>query len=117
MCGRFVLVLTTALVFPQALQLVYGVNFVAHAALSLLMMPALLAGRPSRLVALSSVTHRTGDGRFAEATVAPGYINYSNSKLALTMWTRVLQRRLNENGVTGVTCVNANPGGVASDIW
>ena len=103
----------------QGINMVYGVNFVGHAALTLWMLDALRASGPSgaRVVALSSTTHRTADGNFTAAATTPGAINYGNSKLALTVWGIHLQRLLNTCGITNVVCVSANPGSVASDIW
>ena len=96
----------------DGLNLVYGVNFVAHAALSLLMLPALQAAagdswRP-RVVALTSVTHRSGDGDFAPAARTALPLNYSNSKLALAMWSHELQRRLHAAGAPPPACLHTH---------
>ncbi|KDQ62505.1 hypothetical protein JAAARDRAFT_30410 [Jaapia argillacea MUCL 33604] len=51
---------------------------------------------------------------FAGSLLAPGFMQYAMSKLAGVLFTRELQRRLEEEG-TQITVVAVSPGGVNSD--
>ncbi|OUS46326.1 putative oxidoreductase protein [Ostreococcus tauri] len=88
--------------------------------LTALLMPKLMKSDDARVVALSSVTTWFGSNKYhyyyKGASKTKG--NYGSSKLACLAMTVEMQRRIdaaypNNN----VSCVAADPGFVASDIW
>eukprot|EP00753_Platysulcus_tardus_P020230 PLAT7905.2.p2 GENE.PLAT7905.2~~PLAT7905.2.p2 ORF type:complete len:212 (-),score=83.46 PLAT7905.2:75-710(-) len=101
---------------PDGLPLVFGVNYIAHFALTQLLLPALIAGSPSRVVNLSSVTHYGSSRAWSELGERPVKGAYGASKLAMTMSAYELDRRMKAAGLD-VAALAVNPGGVASDIW
>lgn len=95
----------------------FAVDYLAPFLLTNLLLDLLKASAPSRIVNVSSVAHFNGHvdleavGKGGGAT---GWGGYSNSKLALVMFTYELARRLQGTGVTA-NCLH--PGGVATNIW
>jgi len=95
----------------------FAVNYLAPFLLTNLLLELLKSSAPSRVVNVASVTHFGGhiDLAAIENRDTPwGFGAYSNSKLALVMFTYELARRLEETGVTA-NCLH--PGGVATGIW
>ncbi len=92
----------------------FAVNYLAPFLLTNLLLDLLKKSAPSRIVNVSSVSHYTGHIDF-DKLVAGSWMNaYSNSKLALVLFTYELARRLNGTGVTA-NCLH--PGTVATNIW
>jgi len=94
-----------------------AVDYLAPFLLTNLLLELLKASAPSRIVNVSSVAHFNGhiDLAAIEKKETPsGWGAYSNSKLALVMFTYELARRLQGTGVTA-NCLH--PGGVATNIW
>jgi len=94
-----------------------AVDYLAPFLLTNLLLGLLKAGAPSRVVNVSSVAHFSGhvDLTAIENKKTPsGWGGYSNSKLALVMFTYELARRLHGTGVTA-NCLH--PGAVATNIW
>lgn len=98
-------------------ELTFAVNHLAPFLLTSLLVPALAAGAPSRIVNVTSVfAHMAGvdvgdimfERRRYSSTRA-----YNQSKLATAMFTMELARRLASSGIT-VNCVS--PGLVATDL-
>lgn len=95
----------------------FAVDYLAPFLLTNLLLSVLESSAPSRIVNVASVAHTGGHidlkdvGNGGRAT---GWGAYSNSKLALVMFTYELARRLQGTGVT-VNCLH--PGGVATHIW
>ena len=93
------------------------VNYVGHYLLTRLLVP--LMERGSRIVSMSSLTYMWGRIYFPSFfdTGCRGFFwrifPYSNSKLAITLFTLKLARKLKDKGIT-VNC--ADPGIVATDI-
>jgi len=102
----------------DGLELTFAVNVVAPLVLAVSLVPALRAAAPSRVVILSSASHWTGaihwdDLQSARPGAYDGVTAYDQSKLAVTMLTLELARRLEGSGV-GVTCLD--PGDVATGM-
>lgn len=105
-------------VTADGLELTFAVNAVAPIALAAELLPTLRAGTPARIVILSSASHWTGVMRWDDLQyAADGAYNavpvYDQSKLAVTMLTLAMARRLEGSGVTAV-CLD--PGDVATDM-
>jgi NAD(P)-dependent dehydrogenase (short-subunit alcohol dehydrogenase family) len=103
---------------PQGFELQLGVNHLAPFALTGLLLERLLATPGSRVVAVSSQGHRAGRIRFDDLDFTRGYHPwraYFQSKLANLLFTRELQRRLEEAGVLTIA-VAAHPGGSATNL-
>jgi NAD(P)-dependent dehydrogenase (short-subunit alcohol dehydrogenase family) len=89
----------------------FQVNYLAHFLLTQLLLPVLKKTPGSRVVALSSVTHRQGKTKWEDLVKKTDASSYPSSKLALTLLAFELPAR------TGVASVAVNPGAVMSDIW
>lgn len=103
-------------------ELEFGINHLGHFLLTHLLMPALTAAAPARVITVSSIRHIPGRGgqgaRFdfdnlrGEKWYDPR-IFYNNAKLANVWFAYELQRRL---GDVGVTSVAACPGFVPETL-
>ncbi|CAM9460744.1 unnamed protein product [Sphacelaria rigidula] len=104
----------------DGLDMVFGVNFVGHFALSLELMPLIESTPQARVVCLASVLHHFGGTHWEGAMAGhKGYINrdaYPDSKLAMVLFAKELRRRFAASGSTA-TAFAVNPGAVRSDIW
>lgn len=94
----------------------FGVNHLGHFLFTKLLLPALEAGAPSRIVNVASDAHRASFGlRFDdlgwERRTYRGFRVYADSKLANILFTRELARRLEGKGVVAHA---VHPGVVAS---
>ncbi len=95
----------------------FAVDYLAPFLLTNLLLDLLKFSSPSRIVNVASVAHTGGhiDLAAIEKKDTPsGWGAYSNSKLALIMFTYELARRLKGTGVTA-NCLH--PGVVATGIW
>ena len=97
-------------------------NHLAHFLLTVLLAERLVASAPSRVVTTSSIGHQLGrvDVDDLDAPKAPwlpvrlwAWRHYGTTKRENVLFTRELQRRLGDRGVTA-TCFH--PGAVASDF-
>jgi NAD(P)-dependent dehydrogenase (short-subunit alcohol dehydrogenase family) len=99
-------------VTAQGFELQFGTNYLGHFALTLRLLPVLL-GRPgSRVVTVSSITHRFGSIRLDDLNSERGYGRwraYGQSKLANALFTLELDRRLRAAGAVTLS-VGAHPG-------
>lgn len=100
-------------------ELAIGVNHVGHALLILLLLDALKASAPSRVVIVASKGHRKIDAIdfdqvHRETKTMTGFSEYAQSKAMNIMFARELGRRLEG---TSVTTYSLHPGVVASDVW
>ena len=96
----------------DGLELTFAVNVLAPFVLSRELLPPLRAAAPSRIVNLSSASHWTGEMHWADLQSASGYdaiAAYDQSRLAVTLFTFELARRL---GGSRVTAVCLDPGDV-----
>jgi NAD(P)-dependent dehydrogenase (short-subunit alcohol dehydrogenase family) len=95
----------------------FEVNYLSHFLLTNLLLPILKKSAPSRIINVSSVAHYGGHLNFDDLQMKKGYgvmRAYSQSKLALVLFTHELARRLQGTGVTA-NCLH--PGAVATNIW
>lgn len=102
---------------PDGIETTFAVNYLAPFLLTRLLLPLLVAGAPSRVVNVSSITHNfikniDWDNLQGEKSYAV-YGMYALTKFAGITFTYVLAERLAGTGVT-VTCVN--PGVVSTKL-
>ena len=99
-----------------------GINHLGHFLLTELLLPALKAGAPSRIVNVSSCFHDKAMGRegkidlddlFFEQRKYDGWVAYAQSKLANLLHARGLAKHLEG---TGVTATSVHPGWVRTDL-
>ncbi|XP_004515266.1 dehydrogenase/reductase SDR family member FEY-like isoform X2 [Cicer arietinum] len=96
------------------------VNHLAPALLSILLLPSLIRGSPSRIVNLNSVMHHVGFVDAEDMNVTSGkrkfssLVGYSSSKLAQIMFSSVLYKRLPAEAGISVMCVS--PGIVQTNV-
>jgi NAD(P)-dependent dehydrogenase (short-subunit alcohol dehydrogenase family) len=120
---RLHVLINNAGVIPQrrevtvdGLEMQFAVNHLAYFLLTMLLLPSLRAGAPSRVINVSSGAHvhvsMDFDDLQAERRYQPKQV-YSRSKLANVLFTYELARRLQGSGVT-VNCVS--PGVVATGM-
>jgi NAD(P)-dependent dehydrogenase (short-subunit alcohol dehydrogenase family) len=89
----------------DGLELTFAVNVLAPFVLARELLPLLRAATPSRIVNLSSASHWTGEMRWGDLQSTGSYYAvaaYDQSKLAVTLLTFELARRLVGSGVTAV---------------
>lgn len=99
-------------------ELQLGTNHVGHFALTGLLLPALVRGRESRVVTVSSFEHKGGHLHFDDLNLEHGYTPrkaYQQSKLANTVFGLELDRRLRAAG-SPVRSVLAHPGYSATNL-
>ncbi|HEY6282965.1 MAG TPA: SDR family oxidoreductase, partial [Nitrososphaerales archaeon] len=98
-------------------EITFQVNYLSHFLLTNTLLPMLKKSAPSRIISVSSVAHYGGHLDFDDLQMKKGYgvmRAYSQSKLALVLFTHELARRLRG---TGVTANSLHPGAVATNIW
>lgn len=95
----------------------FGTNHLGHFQLTRLLMPALLAAAPARVVALSSSAHRLSDIRWDDpnfqTTPYDPWQAYGQSKTANALFAAELNRRY---GPQGVTANAVHPGGIMTGL-
>jgi NAD(P)-dependent dehydrogenase (short-subunit alcohol dehydrogenase family) len=95
-----------------------GVNHLGHFALTGLLLPALLRADAPRVVAVSSIAHRTGRIDFLDLQSAKHYgpwAAYGQSKLANLLYAFELQRRIDAAG-SRLQSLAAHPGYSATNL-
>jgi NAD(P)-dependent dehydrogenase (short-subunit alcohol dehydrogenase family) len=93
-------------------ELQMATNYLGHFALTGLLLPLLLAAPASRVVSLSSNAHKRGTFNFDDLQLENGYSPwkaYSQTKLAMLVYARELQRQSEVHG-TKLVSVAAHPG-------
>lgn len=94
----------------------FGVNFLGTFFLTTLLLDLLKAAAPSRIIMLSSVTHRlfpfNRDMEYEELSYN-NVASYGRSKLAINLFTYELSKRLKG---TGVTVNSVDPGPVYTEL-
>ncbi len=106
------------LVTADGFELQFGTNYLGHFALTARLLPALLASGAGRVVSVSSVAHRSAQIDFDDPQGAKSYkpwASYGQSKLAMLMFARELQRRAAAAGWP-LRSVAAHPGWAVTDI-
>jgi len=103
-------------------EMQFGTNHLGHFLLTELLLPALRAGAPSRIVNVSSCYHDVANGREGkidfedlhfERRTYDGWTAYAQSKLANVLHAKQLAKRL---AGTGVTAVSVHPGWVRTNL-
>ncbi|KAL4632898.1 hypothetical protein ACB092_04G084400 [Castanea dentata] len=96
------------------------VNHLAPALLSVLLLPSLIRGSPSRIINVNSVMHYVGFVDTEDMNVVSGkrkftsLVGYSSSKLAQVMFSSVLHKRLPAE--SGICVLCASPGIVQTNV-
>ncbi|XP_019200098.1 PREDICTED: retinol dehydrogenase 11-like [Ipomoea nil] len=96
------------------------VNHLAPALLSILLLPSLIRGSPSRIINVNSIIHYVGFVDPEDMNVVSGkrkyasLVGYSGSKLAQVMYSSMLQKRLPAEAGINVICVS--PGIVQTNV-
>ncbi|CAA3008604.1 Hypothetical predicted protein [Olea europaea subsp. europaea] len=96
------------------------VNHLAPALLSILLLPSLVRGSPSRIINVNSVMHYVGFVDTEDMNVVSGkrkytsLVGYTSSKLAQVMFSSVLHKRLPAEAGISVVCVS--PGIVQTNV-
>ncbi len=102
----------------QGFEACFGVNYLGHFLLTLLLLPLLEQSAQGRVVMMSSVAHTWSDIHFDDLNLTHGYnraIAYGQSKLCNLLFARVLAEKLKRRK-SRVTINAVHPGIVASDI-
>ncbi|XP_068664242.1 dehydrogenase/reductase SDR family member FEY-like isoform X1 [Aristolochia californica] len=96
------------------------VNHLAPALLSLLLLPSLIRGSPSRIINVNSIMHAIGFVDTEDMNVVSGrrkytsVVGYSSSKLAQVMFSSIMHKRLPAEAGISVICVS--PGIVHTNV-
>jgi NAD(P)-dependent dehydrogenase (short-subunit alcohol dehydrogenase family) len=108
----------TRLTTADGFELQFGGNYLGHFALTAQLMPLLRAAKASRVVNLSSIYARSGrldwENLQAERSYSPGRA-YGESKLAMLVFARELERRSEEAG-WGILAAAAHPGATITNL-
>lgn len=102
----------------QGHELQFGVNHLAHFALTGLLLPCLLESRDGRVVTVSSDLHRRGRIHFEDLSGSRNYgriAYYAQSKFANVLFALALDRRLKAAGLP-IKSVLAHPGYAATNL-
>jgi NAD(P)-dependent dehydrogenase (short-subunit alcohol dehydrogenase family) len=102
----------------QGYELQFGVNHLAHFALTILLFNTLLQGDDPRVVTVSSGLHKRGRIHFEDLHGEHNYNRtkyYAQSKLANVVFALELHRRLRSNGIP-LRSVLAHPGYTATNL-
>jgi len=103
-------------------ELAFGVNHLGHFLLTVSLLDELRHSAPARVVTVSSDAHYQARGVDFESLRGPtrsftGLGEYGVSKLCNVLFTQELARRLEADGIKGVTTYALHPGVIASNIW
>ena len=102
----------------QGHELQFGVNHLAHFALTALLWPRMQRRRDARIVTVSSELHRRGEIRFGDLAGERRYsriASYAQSKFANVLFALELDRRLRAAGVP-IKSLLAHPGYAATRL-
>ncbi|GCE28646.1 short-chain dehydrogenase [Dictyobacter alpinus] len=101
----------------DGIEQTWASNYIGPFLLTNLLLDLLKASAPARIINVSSTAHKMGKINFDDLQAEKNYRAfpvYSNSKLALTLFTYELARRLEG---TGVTVNNLHPGVIGSNFF
>jgi NAD(P)-dependent dehydrogenase (short-subunit alcohol dehydrogenase family) len=98
-------------------ELQFGTNHLGHFALTTELLPALLAGAPSRVVSVSSSGHRLADVDLDdpgfETTEYSAWIGYGRAKTANVLFAVELDRRYRDQGIRAFSL---HPGAIMTEL-
>lgn len=104
---------------PEGVGGLCQVNYLGPFTLTRLLERRIIQSAPSRIVTVSSVTHR-----FSSIGPPTTFLtnwkqgsNYGNSKLANVLFAFEMERRMEQAGIDNVHSCAVDPGAVASSIW
>lgn len=100
----------------DGIEKIMQVNYVGPFLLTHLLMEKLKSSRPSRIVIVSSIAHRShklDPNDIIGKRPLDYWVRYSNSKVCNILWAKALAKRLPE----GITVNSLNPGLVKTDIF
>lgn len=93
-------------------ELQFGTNYLGHFALTMRLLPLLLRAPSPRVVSVASVVHRRGRIAFDDLQATSSYrphLAYAQSKLAMILFARELERRARTAG-SRLVSIAAHPG-------
>uniref|UniRef100_A0A1B6EAX4 Retinol dehydrogenase 13 n=1 Tax=Clastoptera arizonana TaxID=38151 RepID=A0A1B6EAX4_9HEMI len=101
-------------------EMQFGVNHLGHFLFTSLLLPRIIKSSPARIINVSSRAHERGridfnDLNWEKKSYSP-LGAYSQSKLANVLFTVELNKRLRENGITGVNTYALHPGVVETEL-
>lgn len=102
---------------PEGFEITLAVNYFAPFLLTNLLLPLIEKSPHGKIVNLSSELYKKGQAiinKFSSEEKFDGGKAYANSKLLIVIFTKVLAKRLQNNGIT-VNCVH--PGVVGTDAF
>lgn len=106
-------------VTADGFEMQLGTNFLGHFALTCNLLPLLRPSRSPRVVQVSSLAHRVGTMRFDDLQGERSYKPwraYAQSKLAVLLFARELQRRSDAHG-WGLMSMAAHPGYAQTNLF
>jgi len=109
---------TTRQETKDGFELQWGTNYLSHFALTAQLLPLLMAAKAPRVVQLSSTAAQIGRIDFDDLDARNSYRpfrSYSQSKLAMLMFARELQKRSDANG-WHLHATAAHPGWAMTDL-
>jgi NAD(P)-dependent dehydrogenase (short-subunit alcohol dehydrogenase family) len=125
-CPRLDLLINNAAVMAppyhrteDGFELTFATNHLGHFALTGLLLGRLLETPDSRIVTVSSISHRDGVMHFDDLQFTRGYNRghaYGQSKLANLLFTYELSSRLQAAGAPAMALA-AHPGVVSTELW
>jgi NAD(P)-dependent dehydrogenase (short-subunit alcohol dehydrogenase family) len=107
-----IMALPTRQTTADGFEMQLGTNYFGHYALTGLLLPALLAAPAPRVVNLSSNAHKRAKMHFDDLQMERGYSPmgaYSQTKLAMLLFSRELQRQSQAHG-SRLVSIAAHPG-------
>lgn len=101
----------------EGCEMQFGANHIGHFLFTCLLVPALIAGAPARIVSLTSGGHRTGavdfDDPHFERRPYNNWVAYGQAKTANALFAVGLTRRLQ---ALGVTANAVHPGSIRTEL-
>ena len=95
----------------------FGTNHLGHFLLTNLLVPALVAGAPARVVSVASAGHQMGNVDFDDPNFERreynGWESYGQAKTANILFALALDKRL---AAKGVRAVSLHPGGIQTEL-
>ncbi len=95
----------------------FGTNHLGHFLLTNLLVPALIAGAPARVVSVASAGHQMGNVNFDDPNFEHreynGWESYGQSKTANILFAVALDKRL---AAKGVLALSLHPGGIQTEL-